>query len=128
MNTSKLAEFLSEDILQSLKEENILEVALLDFFNTLLEQEDYMAHHKDKYPDVRGHNIDNDLVSTFYGLTNIDFYVERVWLNPIIRYGRTKGLTGSSIRKLIAYKNLEHQYNCYHDHDNDEHLLTINDC
>ena len=101
MTAQDLAEFLSEDTLQSLKEDNLLDVALWDFFNTLLEQESYILDKKKK-----GEELDSQLLDTFYGISDIHIYIDNM-----LRYGILKK------SKVDCFKSLEHQYNSLKEHN-----------
>ena len=106
MTAQDLAEFLSEDTLQSLKEENILHIALWDFFNTLLEQESYILDIKKKKIQP-----DNKLLDTFYGIADIEIYMEYI----LPRYGGKSSLHRSG--KVDAFASLDHQYNGLKEHN-----------
>ena len=69
MKAIDLANFLSTDNLESLKQDNLLDVAMNDFFQTLLEQEDYCETVDPKMKD-------HQLISTFWGVNDINAYVE----------------------------------------------------
>tara|TARA_B110000858_G_scaffold194105_1_gene247869 strand:- start:1055 stop:1462 length:408 start_codon:yes stop_codon:yes gene_type:complete len=103
MKAIDLANFLSKDNLESLKQDDLLDVAMNDFLQTLLEQEDYC---KTVAPEMK----DNQLISTFYGITDINSYVEHHMRMGNVSYERIrKAHDAIELQMLESAKNLDIQ-------------------